>query len=62
MELKHDEVTEVRTVQTDEEANELLKKGWVLLASGCRHLGQTGLQAKTYFTLAKMGGMQKKHS
>lgn len=62
MELHDKEVQEVKTVQTDDEANKLLKEGWFLLATGCRHLGQSGYQAKTYFTLAKMGGIQKKNS
>lgn len=54
-ELHEKETKEVRTVPTDQEANELLKNGWVLLASGCRHIGQTGFNAKTYFILARMG-------
>lgn len=54
-ELHDKEVKEVRTVQTDKEANELLSNGWTLLASGARHLGNTGYNAKTYFILAWTG-------
>jgi len=49
----HNEIIEVKTVQTDDEANALLAKGWILMSTGSRHLGQSGYQAKTYFTLGR---------
>jgi hypothetical protein len=48
------EVREVKTVASDVEANELLTKGWVLLASGVRHIDQLGYNTKTYFTLGRI--------
>lgn len=53
MESKHSEIVEVKTVQSDDEANALLAKGWILMSTGARHLGQSGYQAKTFFTLGR---------
>ena len=53
MEKDYEDVVEVITVETHREANEYLKKGWLLLSTGARHVDSTGFQAKTYFTLCK---------
>lgn len=53
MEDKHEEIIEVRTVQTDLEANNHLNHGWILLSTGAIHADSTGYQAKTYFTLGR---------
>jgi len=53
MEQKHAEIVEVKTVQSDDEANALLSKAWILMSTGARHLGESGYQAKTYFTLGR---------
>lgn len=53
MKLKHNEIVEVRTVLTDEEANNYLSHGWLLLATGAIHMDNTGYQSKTYFTLGR---------
>ena len=47
------DVVEVVTVSSYQEANEYLKKGWLLLSTGARHVDSTGFQAKTYFTLCR---------
>lgn len=44
-------IEEVRTVDNQEEANELLVSGWLLLSSGTRHIDDAGYQAKVYFIL-----------
>lgn len=59
MELHAEGIKEVRTVEEDKDANELIEKGWLLLATGTRHRDQLGYQAKTYFTLGKMEGEEK---
>lgn len=46
---------EVRTVRTDEECNNLLSLGWVLLNAGVSHTDAGGYQAKCHFIL----GMRK---
>jgi len=53
MEKNYMDVVEVVTVNTDKEANEYLKKGWLLLSTGARHTDSAGFQAKTYFTLCR---------
>ncbi len=47
------EFGEVRTVWTDEEANTLLKDGWILACSHIAHRGQGGFQAKPCFILKR---------
>ena len=51
MEKNHKEIVEVRTVETDIEANNHLSHGWILLSTGAIHVDNAGYQAKTYFTL-----------
>jgi hypothetical protein len=46
-------VEEVKIVWSDLEANELLKKGWMLMSSGVAHRDEAGYQAKPMFILAK---------
>jgi hypothetical protein len=53
MENDYMDVVEVITVTTFQEANEWLRKGWLLLSTGARHVDSTGFQAKTYFTLCR---------
>ena len=53
MEKDYMDVVEVITVTTFQEANEWLRKGWLLLSTGARHVDSTGFQAKTYFTLCR---------
>lgn len=53
MENDYKDVVEVVTVSTHKEANVYLKKGWLLMSTGVRHIDRTSFQAKTYFTLAK---------
>lgn len=53
MELKHEEILEVRTVLSDKEANNHLSHGWILLSTGALHVDSAGYQAKTYFTLGR---------
>ncbi|MBA7706762.1 hypothetical protein ES703_115619 [subsurface metagenome] len=53
MDQKHAEIVEVKTVQSDDEANALLSKDWILLATVSRHVDEAGYQAKTYFTLGR---------
>ena len=53
MEKDYIDVVEVITVTTFQEANEWLRKGWLLLSTGARHVDSTGFQAKTYFTLCR---------
>jgi len=53
MENDYNDVVEVVTVSTDKEANEFLKKGWLLMSTGARHIDSTGFQAKTYYTLVR---------
>ena len=53
MEKNYNDIVEVKTVRTYQEANELLKHGWLLISSGARHEDSTGFQAKIYFTLGR---------
>jgi len=46
-------IIEVKTVWTDEEANELIKQGFDLLHGGVSHKDHTGYQAKTCFMFSK---------
>jgi len=48
------EVSEVKTVWTDEEANGLLIAGWILLHGGIAHKDNGGFQARPVFVLARM--------
>lgn len=52
MELISHNIVELTTVLNFRAANELLKKGWVLLSTGAVHTDSIGYQSKTYFTLA----------
>jgi len=53
MEKDYMDIVEVVTVSSDQEANEYLEKGWLLLSTGARHVDSAGYQAKTYFTLGR---------
>ncbi len=53
METKYIEIVEVITVFSDQEANNHLSHGWILLATGAVHIDSAGYQAKTYFTLGR---------
>jgi len=44
---------EVKIVWSDEEANQLLTQGWLLMTSGIAHKDQAGYQAKPMFILAR---------
>jgi hypothetical protein len=46
-------IKEVRIVWTENEANDLLEGGWMLMTSGIAHRDQTGYQAKPMFILAR---------
>ncbi len=46
-------IKEIKTVWTDEEANELLQNGWMLMSSGVAHRDEAGYQAKPMFILAR---------
>jgi hypothetical protein len=45
--------SELKTVRTDKEANDLLKAGWILLNAGVSHTDAGGYQAKCHFILGK---------
>lgn len=47
-------IKEVSIVWTEEEANQLLTEGWLLMTSGIAHKDQTGYQAKPMFILARI--------
>ena len=52
--IEHDAMfLEVKTVWSDEEANQLLKQGWVLMGNGIAHRDNAGYQAKPVYILAK---------
>ena len=46
-------ISEVKSVRTDQEVNELLKKGWVILHAGAVHVDDLGLNAKPIFMMGK---------
>lgn len=49
------EIEKIKTVHSDDEANELLSKGWKYLWSGATHMDNMGFNAKLTITL----GLQK---
>ena len=48
------EIKEIRTVYTDDEANKLLKEGWLYLNSGTVHRDQMGFNAKGFVRLGRI--------
>ncbi len=46
-------ITQVKTVWSDEEANELFAKGWSLLHGGVAHKDVMGYQAKPCYVMGK---------
>ncbi len=48
------EIKEVRTLHTDEEANKLLKEGWIYLNSGVVHHDQMGFNCKGYVRVGRV--------
>ena len=47
------DIKEVKILWTEEEANELIRRGWLLMTSGIAHKDQAGYQAKPMFILAR---------
>jgi hypothetical protein len=43
--------SEVKTVHTDTECNELIVKGWIILHAGATHVDNNGYNAKTTFIM-----------
>lgn len=50
----NEEVKEVKLVRTDDEANKLLNKGWVLLDVATSHIDNMGYNAKPHYILARI--------
>jgi len=48
-------ISAVKTVWSEDEANDLLSKGWMLLHGGIAHRDGGGFQAKPVFVLGKKG-------
>jgi len=51
IETGNDQIEEIKTVHSDEEANRLLQKGWIYLWSGAVHIDTMGYNVKPIFTL-----------
>jgi len=49
----------VKTVWSEEEANEFLVKGWILLHGGVAHRGAGGFQAKPVFVVGRKKSVEK---
>ena len=54
--VENSNIGEVRIVRDENEANQLLSDGWLLMNSGVSHTDATGYQAKIHFILAKKRG------
>ena len=52
--IEKQDIKEVRTVRSDDEANKLLAEGWVLLHSGASHIDGLGYNAKTHFIMGRI--------
>jgi len=48
------DIKQVKTVNTDEEANDLLKAGWIILHGGLAHVDDMGYNAKVHFIMARI--------
>jgi len=49
----NENIEQVKTVWSDEEANELFKKGWELLHGGLAHRDNMGYNAKPCYVMVK---------
>lgn len=49
----NEDIAKVKVVNTEEEANDLLEKGWTLLHAGAMHMDSHGFNAKPLFVLSK---------
>ena len=47
------EISEVKIVRSDKEANDLFAKGWILLHAGASHIDAHGYNAKLHFIMGK---------
>lgn len=52
-------IGEVKTVWSDQEVNELLAQGWIMLHGGVAHKDTAGYQAKPVFVLGKIRAATK---
>ena len=52
--LTDQKIVEVKTVTSDEDANMLFSKGWILLHGGVAHVDAQGFNAKPHFIMAKV--------
>lgn len=53
-EQENKEVSQVKTVWSDEEANALFEQGWSLLHGGVAHKDNMGYRAKPFYVMGKI--------
>jgi len=54
--IENNDIGAVRITRDENEANELLVAGWLLMNAGVSHTDNIGYQAKPHFILAKKRG------
>ena len=52
--LQDQKIVEVKTVVSDEDANILFSKGWILLHGGVAHIDTQGFNTKPHFIMARV--------
>ncbi|MBA7649795.1 hypothetical protein ES703_57593 [subsurface metagenome] len=60
MTLKFQDLKEVKTVKTDEEANELLSEGWVLISCGVSRRMRATEPLIPWFQFGRVANIEKK--
>jgi len=61
MKLKDENVVEVRTCRTDDEATKLLSEGWILVESGVSKLNGVEQPSVSWFQVCRIPRLEKKY-